>query len=54
MSYEGYVQAICANGHLNEYSRYCVPTCVDCKAKLVWSNSVDQTNNPCDDVIPDD
>lgn len=54
MSYEGYIQAICANGHLNEYSRYCAPTCVDCKAKLVWSNSVDQTNNPCDGVIPDD
>lgn len=53
MSYEGYVQIICANGHLYEapvgdgYGHTC-----RCGAKLAWMNHVDQTNNPGDGVIP--
>ncbi len=46
MSYEGYVQALCKNGHLIHYDCYegepkC---CFICKEKFVWHNHVDITN----------
>lgn len=48
MSYEGYEQHICRNGHRFDADCYSTgPTC-HCGAKPFWSNSVDQTN--CDEV----
>jgi hypothetical protein len=54
MSYEGYEQVLCPNGHLwiedalkAMYEGY--DLCSVCKAKPVWCNSVDQTN--CDPEV---
>lgn len=50
MSYEGYEQLICENGHyweedaLQMFEEYGV--CRICQGKVAWSNSVDQTNGP--------
>jgi ribosomal protein S27E len=55
MSYEGYVQVLCANGHYNTYDAYddpfgvydepeSIPTCKVCGENLVWRNGVDETN----------
>lgn len=47
MSYEGYVQCICLNGHrFDWWDIYSCqePICDFCKAKAAFSNSVDQTN----------
>lgn len=46
MSYEGYTQTLCINGHYKEIDcndnieKYCKK----CKKELVWFNSVDLTN----------
>ena len=51
MSYEGYSQVICENGHyftrdcFNNYSCYC-------GGKDAWENMVDQTNGPDQGEIP--
>lgn len=56
MSYEGYSQVICKNGHLSsipeDYGMNLNPKC-HCGQKWAWWNHVNQTN--CDDVgiIPD-
>ena len=51
MSYEGYVQLICENGHLTSEDAYyhdgTEPECSICKGKILWENQVDQTN--CDE-----
>ncbi len=48
MSYEGYNQLLCANGHLSGCDCYDFlgndEVCSICGAAIVWSNSVDQTN----------
>jgi predicted RNA-binding Zn-ribbon protein involved in translation (DUF1610 family) len=56
MSYQGYVQVLCKNGHYRKFDAYNDPTdffewenkkpwtCPDCGEKMVWSNNVDQTN----------
>lgn len=48
MSYEGHVQALCKEGHLNEYDcRYNdVNHDLDCfcGAQIIWENNVDDTN----------
>lgn len=48
MSYEGYVQCLCKNGHYwddpGEYSE--TSECPICKSTAKWWNSVDETN--CD------
>jgi hypothetical protein len=48
MSYEGYVQCICSNGHyFNDDSSYgATSNCPTCKAPAAWENNVDETN--CD------
>ena len=58
MSYEGYEQLLCANGHYFTCDAYAnvsydengpkesAIACPYCKAMSVWSNSVDQTNDP--------
>lgn len=46
MSWEGYVQALCANGHENRGNGYDnIPNC-NCGAPIVFENTVDDTN--CD------
>ena len=47
MSYEGYEQHICENGHY--YNSDCYDhdaICPICGGKSAWYNSVDQTNGP--------
>lgn len=55
MSYEGYVQVLCANGHYSTYDCWDdpfviyddseeTPICKVCGARLVWRNGVDTTN----------
>src|SRR4029077_19333542 len=54
MSYEGYEQYLCKNGHY--FTKDCAYSwgslkeelCPDCQEKAVWCNSVDETN--CDGV----
>lgn len=51
MSYEGYTQILCKNGHLsseNAHVERSMKECPVCKAGLVWWNAVDDTN--CDAV----
>ena len=48
MSYEGHIQALCENGHYNSYDESYEdesPACSVCGAPIVWTNSVDDTNN---------
>ncbi len=46
MSYEGYTQYLCENGH--SLTRDCMESnpkvCSYCEARVVWANGVDQTN----------
>jgi len=49
MSYEGYEQVLCENGHYHTYDCYDFWeakgwSCPNCGAKAVWSNMVDVTN----------
>ena len=48
MSYEGYEQVICINGHawnIDAYeSSYGLGDCPYCKSRPIWHNSVDETN----------
>jgi ribosomal protein S27AE len=45
MSYEGHVQAICANGHYYEYDALDEDrSCSECGAVVSWQNHVDDTN----------
>jgi hypothetical protein len=57
MSYEGYRQCICENGHVSNRDEVYTgpweeppeePTCPICNSEIKWSNSVDITND--DDV----
>lgn len=51
MSYEGYFQVLCENGHYHTYDAYdfCFDEsswkCPDCKTGIAWRKGVDQTNN---------
>lgn len=49
MSYEGYEQVLCQNGHLDEIDAFYFTEndywkCDVCGASMAWRNSVDQTN----------
>jgi hypothetical protein len=46
MSFEGYYQKLCTNGHLVECDVYSFDedNCQVCKAEWVWENVVDCTN----------
>jgi hypothetical protein len=46
MSYEGYVQVICDNGHYSERDALFRRAVCNCGAADAWQNDVDQTN--CD------
>lgn len=54
MSFEGYAQIICVNGHRYDDDCHNPRNCYVCDGKPAWMNVVDQTNNPGDDVIPDE
>ena len=47
MSYEGYYQIICENGHYScvseSYGEHPI-TCHECNAEPKWTNAVDETN----------
>jgi len=57
MSYEGYTQAMCKNGHYVTWDAYNVEfgghdnTCTICFTKFVWTNDVDQTNGDGSDMV---
>lgn len=47
MSYEGYTEYLCKNGHYWAVDVYCecgVPECSECGGPYVWRHSVDETN----------
>ena len=45
MSYEGYVQELCANGHLRQRDAYqATPPQCSCGAAFVYTHNVDETN----------
>lgn len=53
MSYEGYEQYICANGHYSEADAYCSPSlCPVCGSETGWHNRVDETNGDSVGIIP--
>ena len=51
MSYEGFTQALCVNGHYQECDCHDDPAdpCPECGAAIVWRNEVDVTNGSWDD-----
>lgn len=52
MSFEGYYQALCENGHYCGGDCYMFShgePCAECGAKIKWWNLVDQTNGIIDD-----
>lgn len=52
MSYEGYEQHICENGHRFDIYNDESPKCYHCGAASVWYNSVDDTNCAQEGYIP--
>lgn len=55
MSYEGYVQVLCENGHLfvtDAYYDEQTLVCSRCPASGVFFNHVDETNGPPQGEIP--
>lgn len=48
MSFEGWVQCICPNGHYFTNDAYISTPCPDCGKRYAWCNVVDDTN--CDSV----
>lgn len=53
MSFEGYYQKLCRNGHLTQHDVYDYDSkyefaCPYCGERFVWFNTVDQTNGMCD------
>jgi hypothetical protein len=54
MSYEGYNQLICVNGHYTTADCYHQhEICFICAGKIVFNNAVDETNCEAIGVIPD-
>lgn len=60
MSYEGYIQALCEKGHYNQFpdrmdfDLESEGSCQICGGKIVWVNSVDDTNGDAWGCIPHD
>jgi hypothetical protein len=48
MSYQGYEQNLCKNGHYSTADRYMFSdhVCPICQGEIVWCNLVDETNPP--------
>ncbi len=55
MSYEGYTECLCANGHYSMYDAYQrLRGCQHCDASIAWMNDIDTTNDggyPYDNLI---
>lgn len=57
MSWEGYYQCLCQDGHyfenhdIYDYSELGDQKCPHCGKEAVFENQVDQTNNPADGII---
>ena len=53
MSFEGYYQVLCENGHLHFVDVYDFPDTwiCSCGKKAAWKNMVDQTNNEDEGAI---
>lgn len=55
MSYEGWTEHICSNGH-----RFCKDahdhdnSCTDCGENSIWSNEIDDTNGEEFGIIPEE
>lgn len=46
MSFEGYYQKLCKNGHLTEHDVYIeVKECYKCHSEFIWKKLVDTTND---------
>lgn len=47
MSYEGYIQRLCKNGHYREIDCYFDDDapCPECNAEIAWQHNVDTTND---------
>lgn len=54
MSYEGYEQCICKNGHYFERDCYDDSNCHVCHHDAAWANGVDTTNGDDSGYIPVD
>lgn len=55
MSFEGYTQNICQNGHFEDRDAYYgLNTCTTCRKVFVWTNVVDDTNGHADGHINSD
>lgn len=54
MSFEGYEQLICGNGHYRTFDVYSVPETCNCGAKWAMINIVDETNSPGQGIISRD
>jgi hypothetical protein len=54
MSYEGYEQCICANGHRFDVDVHYNDWPCECGENAVWSNSVDTTNCDSYGIIADE
>ncbi len=54
MSFEGYEQLICKNGHYRIFDVYFVSETCDCGAPWAMINIVDETNGTSDGIIPRD
>jgi hypothetical protein len=59
MSYEGYTQVLCENGHYFTYNCYDYEDfdgwkCPECQTEIAWSNMVDETNGSWEDNGPFD
>lgn len=52
MSYEGYLQYVCHNGHRYDADCYDDGVCPFCKEDFVFSNQVNETNFESFGVIP--
>jgi len=53
MSFDGYYQILCKNGHLHHADMFDYEywSCWYCKYGIVWSNLVDQTNTNGDEFV---
>lgn len=56
MSFEGYEQLLCGNGHYSTLDVYSMPddeswACPECGAKLAWRHTVDQTNGYDENLV---
>lgn len=53
MSYEGYTEHLCSQGHYSTCDAYAENlSCPICNAEIVWTHGVDQTNDSGNPALP--